>query len=60
MFQCLISNPKLNEKRKISHDWVCADRAGGKEVAASESEKHLVLNHSFLEDLHQNIEKSNC
>ena len=62
MFQCLIANPKLKEyeKRKILQDWVCADRAGGKEVAASESEKHLVLNHSFLEDLHQNIEKSNC
>ena len=27
----------------VSHDWVCADGAGGKEVATGEGEQHLVL-----------------
>ena len=31
----------------VSHDWVCADGAGGKEVAAGEGEQHLVLKNAF-------------
>ena len=31
----------------VSHDWVCADGAGGKEVAAGEGEQHLVLKTLF-------------
>ena len=31
----------------VSHDWVCADGAGGKEVAAGEGEQHLVLKNTF-------------
>ena len=38
----------LNNFVFVSHDWVCADGAGGKEVAAGEGEQHLVLKKYFL------------
>ena len=37
----------LNNFVFVSHDWVCANGAGGKEVAAGEGEQHLVLKNTF-------------